>query len=444
MEKLFEGFSPVSALEWKTRIEKDLKEIPYTSLLKEDRNGILIKPFYNPEDLVQQPDPVFNSPGWEICSAFEVKDEKESNKQAFFALQNGASGLCFIINTRYDLDLLLHDISIPHIYLQFDVKENQAAFLVAFQNYVHGKGLEPGDLNCCINYDSIGNYIRSGSWSTSAKAEELSFLLTSKVTHSLFAACVDGRMYQNSGSSPATELALALAHLNEYLHRMENNKTLATAKKIYVSLATGTEFFEEIAKLRAFRKVAALLFESYGIQPALHLHSETSDTYRSTVDSYTNLLRDSISGMAAVLGGCNTLVIKSFNGKEATEFSTRMGRNQQLIFKEEAYLDKVADVAAGSFFIESLTEEIAGKAWEEFKQIEKQGGLIASFEKGSVQKMIAEQAEKLVAEYKSGKRVLIGVNKYPNPTDAPKPIPAKEKSANGLKQLVLTNELLKA
>jgi methylmalonyl-CoA mutase len=385
---------------------------------------------------------LFGNPHWDICQAIDVRNEKDANKQALQALQNGASGLCFLIHEHYDLGLLLQDISIAHIYLQFDLHHNQVAFLVAFQNYVNDKRLKLNELNCCINYDSIGNYIRTGTWNTSAKAEQLSFCLTSTVNASLFSITIDGTIYQNSGASPVTELAAVLAHLNEYLNLLQNNGTLASVRKIYVSLAVGTDFFEEIAKLRAFRKLAELLFESYSIRPILHLHGETSDIYRSPIDSYTNLLRDSIAGMAAVLGGSNSLVIKTFNDKTNDAFSARMSRNQQLIFKEEAYLDKVADVAAGSFFIESLTEEIAAAAWEQFKQIEKEGGLIASFEKGILQKMIEEQAKQLVAEYKNGKRVLIGVNKYPNPADAPKPI-TNPVHTDGLQALSLSYELLK-
>jgi methylmalonyl-CoA mutase len=442
MENLIGGFSPVSAQEWKARIEKDLKEIPYDTLLKKDRNGILIKPFYNAEDLSRATGPLFENPHWDICSAIDIKEMKKANRAALLALQNGASGLVFHLHEQFDLDLLLQDISIAHIYLQFNIRRNHAAFLVAFQNYAHAKGLELNELNCCILYDSIGNYIRSGAWNTSAKAEQLGFLLTAGVNASLFSIAVDGSIYQNSGANQVLELATVLAHLNEYLNLLQSNNRLTKTKKIYVSLAVGMDFFEEIAKLRAFRKLTALLFESYGIEPVLHLHGETSDMYRSPVDSYTNLLRDSISGMAAVLGGSNSLVIKAFNNDQNDEFSARMSRNQQLIFKEEAYLDKVADVAAGSFFIESLTEQMAEGAWEQFKQIEKEGGLIASFEKGILGKEITAQAQQLVSEYKSGKRVLIGVNKYPNPADAPKPVTKATYEIMGIQPLSLSNELL--
>ncbi len=445
MEKLFSEFKAVSANEWKARIEKDLKGIPFDSLVKTDRNGINIKPFYNKEDLAHQSFPLFTSSDWEICTRILVKEEKTANKQALEGLQNGVSGICFIVDKHYDFEILLKDISVQHIYLQFVVKENIAAFVTGFKNYLNLINLSLDQLNCSIAHDTIGNYIHSGNRTLNSKGEQLTFLLNTQNTKGVFNICVDGSIYQNAGVTSSYELACTLAHLNEYLNWLNENKQIKSAEKIQITLSTGTDFFEEIAKLRAFRKLATLVFETYDIKPQLHIHCETSGIYRSQFDSYTNLLRDSISGMAAALGGCNSLVIHRFNenvnGGDA--FSSRMSRNQQLIFKEEAYLNKVADVAAGSFYIETLSEQIAEQAWTAFQGIENKGGLLKEFESGELKKSIDQQAKHLVESYKSGKRILIGVNKFPNAKDAPTPSSSSGfKASKGIKALSLTNELL--
>ena len=444
MKKLFSEFKPVSAGEWKLRIEKDLKETSYDSLLKTNGNGITIKPFYTREDLANETNPVFTSSDWDICARIFVTNEKEANRQALENLQNGVSGLCFIIQKHYDFNILLDNISVPHIYIQFVINENIAAFVTGFKNYLHANGINEKELNCSIVYDSIGQHLKSGQGINNNKTEQLTFVLNTQNTKGIKTICVDGSIYQNAGANTSYELAATLSHLNEYMNWLNNAGQIQLAEKIQVTLATGTDFFEEIAKLRAFRKLAALVFETYSIHPELHIHCETSNVYRSQFDSYSNLLRDSVSGMAAVLGGCNSLVIHAFNEtvEGQNSFSSRMSRNQQLIFKEEAYLDKVADVAAGSFYIETLTEQIAVKAWEFFQEIEKNGGLIQLFENGKLKAKIDQQADELVNAYKSGKRVLIGVNKFPNPKDAPIAKPTGIKKTKGLDALSLTNEIL--
>ena len=150
----------------------------------------------------------------------------------------------------------------------------------------------------------------------------------------------------------------------------------------------------------------------------------------------------SISGMAAVIGNCDSLSIHHFNNKEEdNKLATRMSRNQQLIFKEESYLDKVNDISNGSYYIETLTNELATKAWEEFKTIEKEGGFIASVLNGNIKAKIEEQAFNLVNEYKEGKRTLIGVNKFPNANDKPEKLADTSKN-KGINKLSLTVALV--
>src|ERR1700741_436086 len=152
MEKLFSEFKPVSANDWKLQIEKDLKGNTFDSLLKTNRNGVTIKPFYTKEDLPGETGPVFQNPDWEICAKIKVDNEKIANTQALDGLQNGVSGICFVIDRHCDFEVLLKDISIEHIYLQFIVKENIAAFVTGFKNYLGTKKLTSEQLNCTICY----------------------------------------------------------------------------------------------------------------------------------------------------------------------------------------------------------------------------------------------------------------------------------------------------
>lgn len=442
MEKLFTDFSIADAPAWKARLEKDLKGVTFEQLSVTDRNGITIHPFYTNEDITATKEPVTIQPDWSICAAIKVTDAKMANAQVLTELNNGASGLCFHIEQDVDPSILLQDIELPYIYTCFILNSNAVFFAEKLQQYISAKGWDAAGMDLFLNYDFIGKYLQTGNWSNTRTEDNKSFL--SFLKNDVSAICVQATLFQNAGANTTYELACALAMVNEYLHLLQESDQIGSLKKINISLATDTSFFEQIAKLRAFRKLLALIFEQYAISPAIHLHIETSDTFRSPFDSYSNLLRDTIAGMAAVIGGCDSLYIHPFNEtlEGPTDFSRRMSRNQQLIFKEESYLDKVADAAAGSYYLETLTEQIAEQAWNSFKEIEHAGGLIAAFEKGIIQNTITQQAQQLVQEYKDGKRVLIGVNKFVNAKDEPEKSIDKYPQSKGLKQLLLSDEIL--
>jgi methylmalonyl-CoA mutase len=434
MEQLFTDFNIADAQAWKARLEKDLKGVTFEQLSVTDRNGITIHPFYTNEDITATKEPVTTQPDWSICASVNVADAKTANTQALAELNNGASGLCFDIEQDIDPSILLQDIELPYIYSCFRLGKNAATIAAKFEAYFRFREWNINEMNCFFCRDSICDFISSGE-KTDIVHED--FLPSQQL-------CIDAAMYQNAGATTVYELACCLAQLNEYLNLREQSSQTSSIKKIQVTLATDTSFFEQIAKLRAFRKLLPLIFEQYHISPVIHLHIETSNTYRSPFDSYSNLLRDTIAGMAAVIGGCDSLYIRPFNEtlEEPTDFSRRMSRNQQLIFKEESYLDKVADAAAGSYYLETLTEQIAEQAWNSFKEIEHAGGLLAAFEKEIIQSKITQQVQKLIQEYKEGKRVLIGVNKFVNAKDEPQPAVPKQPVGKGLKPLLLANEIL--
>jgi methylmalonyl-CoA mutase len=437
MNALFEEFSASSAADWKDRLSKDLKGITFEDLCLIDRNDITIHPFYTDEG--EHKESIFIHKDWSICASIKDIDPKKANKKALNELQNGASGLCFEISETLDLTVLLNEIQLPYIYTQFKITSDIKTFVGQFKQYLAAQNRSIADLDCCVVFDPIAKYINGNEWEKDqSKIDFLEIFLQTKCIS------IDASSYQNAGANSSYQLACTTAQLNEYLHWLDLSGNIASLQKVNISLVTGTDFFEEIAKLRALKILTANLLTQYNISPTIQLHIETSDTYRSAFDSYSNLLRDSIAGMAAVLGGCNSLLIHAFDQSlnDANEFSSRMSRNQQLIFKEESYLSQIADASAGSFYIEKLTEQITDKAWTSFQQIEKEGGLIASFEKGIIKKTVEIQAAQWIQEYKDGKRVLIGVNKYVNAKDEPKASSKKIEAGKGLKLISLTEELI--
>lgn len=425
MEKLFTEFSGVSNEQWNAQIIKDLKGIDINTLTWHTSNGIDVKPFYTSENIPKDLKPLFSNSDWDICEHIEVTDEKKANAQALTALQKGASGLVFYIHRKIDTQVLIKNISLEHIYSQFFISHDALHVLHDLKD-VYGKvNSFDGKIKCYVNIDPLSLFAFYGEWHASQE-KDLSVL------KELIHIPLNASLYQEAGANQVNELAISLTHLNEYFNYLNENKILSN-KTILANFSIGGDFFTEIAKLRAFRKILTLLQESYQTNFKLHIHCQTSQLNKSDKDAYTNLLRSTTEAMSAVIGGTNSLSIipydQSFN--ESNEFSTRMAVNQQHILKDESYLNKVADISAGSYYIEELSEQLAEKAWEQFKAIEAKGGLIACLNSAYIQDMITTDYTSLLNSYKENKAVLIGVNKYPNAADTPKEVKKHQTAENG-------------
>lgn len=228
---------------------------------------------------------------------------------------------------------------------------------------------------------------------------------------------LDLTVYKSKGATIVHELALGLHHVLEYMDAITESGITAdeAAKKLKFAMAFGNSYFSEIAKARAFRYLLAKLFSAYGINVDAQIVGIGSDYYLAHEDAHTNLLRTTTQAMSAVLGGCNELYIPAFDeNANSSELGKRMARNIQLILKEESHFGNVIDPASGSYYIEYLTEEIANKAWQVFVEIEEKGGLFKIIESGYLKEMLEGDKKRRIEEYKSGDRVLLGVNKFKN------------------------------
>jgi len=423
MDKLFTEFNSISEQQWKDQILKDLKGAEYDSLLWHTQNGFDVKPFYTAETSEKQT-PIFEFNDWDICEPIEVHDEKFANHQALQALKKGASGLVFNISKKIDTKTLIKGISLEHIYSQFNIS-NDALHVLNDLAKVYGKRNEfDGKLKCFVNIDPIHLFAYYGEWHDSQE-KDLSVL--KKLVH----IPVNASLYQEAGSTQVNELAFTLAHCNEYLNYLNNSNSLEN-KPLHISVSVGGDHFMEIAKLRALRKLITLLLNSYESKNELYIHAQTTMLNKSEKDAYTNLLRSTTEAMSAVIGGCNSLSIAGYDQlfNQANEFSSRMAINQQHILKDESYLNKVADMAAGSYYIEQLTDQLAEHAWEKFKEIEAKGGFITCINSNYIQETINADFNSLTENYKKNGSVLIGVNKYHNTTERKETLKAQSVPSN--------------
>lgn len=424
MEDLLKEFATSNSSQWKERLEKDLKGITFEQLQRTDDNQITIDPFYTREDQISAAS-VFTHTDWVIVEQVRVKEEKSANSQALAALQCGASGLHFVIEKEsVDWPVLFEAIELNFIQTRIEWAAGLRSQEAALTDYLDKQGIDRGVI--IHGRDDLNTY-----FTTKELSCKETLLSGAGLKECMW---VDSGIYYNAGANSVSQLVYTLGHVQEALHIAEQNGTIAGIRKLNINITVGTSFFEEIAKLRALRQLVALLLKQYDLAAEVQLHVQTGTLYKAPFDVYSNLLRDTLAGMAAVLGGCDALTVLPFDLKKQTEytrFSQRMGINQQLLFKEESYLHQIADTAKGSYYIDQLTNRFAQEAWTSFQRIEKEGGLLAYFESGLLLQDIAGQADVLVKAYVSGEKIWIGMNKYPNPTDLPHQIDVQAPVAEG-------------
>jgi methylmalonyl-CoA mutase len=176
----------------------------------------------------------------------------------------------------------------------------------------------------------------------------------------------------------------------------------------------------EIAKLRAARLLWSKIIETWAAKAsrkhAMFIHTSTSAWNQTVYDPYVNILRGTSASMSAVIGGADSLTVRPFDApfRPAGPFSNRIARNTQVLLKEESYLDKVIDPAAGSYYIEKLTDTLIEGAWKLFLQVEEKGGFHKSLIDGFIQDAVRESAQTRLKNLATRRDILVGTNQYPN------------------------------
>ncbi|CUX58631.1 MULTISPECIES: methylmalonyl-CoA mutase [Agrobacterium] len=231
---------------------------------------------------------------------------------------------------------------------------------------------------------------------------------------------ISGYHMQEAGATLVQELAFTLADGREYV-RAALAKGLNVddfAGRLSFFFAIGMNFFMEAAKLRAARLLWSRIMEEFKPQKAsslmLRTHCQTSGVSLQEQDPYNNIVRTAFEAMSAVLGGTQSLHTNSFDEAIAlpTEFSARIARNTQLILQHETGVTKVVDPLAGSYYVESLTDDLAQKAWALIEEVETLGGMTKAVAEGLPKRLIEEAATRRQAAVDKGEEVIVGVNRY--------------------------------
>ena len=417
MKNLFDDFNPVSSKLWKQKIQFELNGADYNeTLIWNSPEDIKVKPFYHKDEFVGVSDINTKASEFKICQNIFVHDLAKSNLRALDSINRGAESIRFTIeDEKTDVKKLLENLPLDKVTLYF----NLAFLSIDFVKKIDAIAKAENATIFC-NLDPIGQLAREGNWFKTKEKNNFETLnLLSASTTNISILSIDGGLYQNAGANMVQQIAYTLAHANEYFNRSDSYRNSQIEQPIVIEVSVGTNYFFEIAKLRALRLLFKLIAKEYN--PNLDCHLLVSPTKRNkTIYDYNvNMLRTTTECMSAILGGANAIANLPYDAlyHKDNEFGDRIARNQLLILKNESYFDKVNNPADGSYYIESLTQQLAEKALTLFKDIEANGGLLKQLNEGIIKRKIQESADKEQELFDTGKEILLGTNKYPNKKD---------------------------
>lgn len=459
--------------DWKALAEKELRGRPLEDLTWKTLEGIEVKPLYTAEDTQDLPHAdtlpgfapftrgvkatMYAGRPWTIRQYAGFSTAEESNafyRRNLAAGQQGVS-VAFDLATHrgYDSDhpRVLGDVgkagvaidSVEDMKILFDgipldqvsvsmtmngaVIPILANFIVAGEEQGHDRALLSGTIqNDILKEFMVRNtYIYPPEPSMRIISDIIAY--TSDEMPKFNSISISGYHMQEAGANLVQELAYTIADGREYVRAaidagMDVDKF---AGRLSFFFAIGMNFFMEIAKLRAARTLWYRVMEEFGAtserSKMLRTHCQTSGVSLQEQDPYNNVIRTAYEALSAVLGGTQSLHTNALDEAIAlpTEFSARIARNTQLVLQEETGVTKVVDPLAGSYYVESLTEELIEKAWALIQEVEEMGGMTKAVASGMPKLRIEETAAMRQAQIDRGDEVIVGVNKYRKETEDP-------------------------
>jgi methylmalonyl-CoA mutase len=405
-ESLFSGFPPVTYDGWKSRVLEELKGADYAKIVWKTPEGFTMEPWYNRRTALPAPAVRFarDTNLWRICVLVPASSPETAAEAARMAVEGGAGAIEYRFSSPAQanpetLALLLSAIDLSKVAI-----------------YLSG---ETGDLRSLAAnlFDTAESPIKGAILAESPDAADALAAIRPEGFRTL---AVDTGRFHEAGATITQEIAFALAGA-AYLISTCSDAGIPpdkAAAAITIIFSTGTSHFPELAKLRAFRAMWIQLLAAWGVAaaecPGPELFVRASRRSASVLDPYTNILRLSTEAVSAILGGCDTLQLSSFDpgGSVPSELAGRITTNIHHLLREESGLDRVIDPAAGSCYIDTLTATLCREAWKLFQEIDAAGGLRLAEAGGMVASMTASAAEAQKKAINGRKRSLIGINRY--------------------------------
>ncbi|MEM4409609.1 MAG: methylmalonyl-CoA mutase family protein [Candidatus Caldarchaeum sp.] len=449
--RLFEEFPPVSPGEWKDLILADLGGADYEkTLVWKTYEGLRVEPFYTIED-IEGLAHLRSLPGefpyirgskplaqWSITEEIGDNDPRHANEVAKEGLNRGLDCLTFRceygsrrvrgvrILSQGDMSRILKDIPIDRVPINFIAGFSPIAVQAMLAAEVEARGLSIHEISGCIMADPLSHLATYGSLPTTRKDvfNELSRAVSFAESKAPRLRCLSASShpFHEAGASAVEELAFTLSEGAEYLAELTDLGISASAasRHMVFRFSIGSNYFMEIAKLRAARMLWAHIVRAFGSDDEesfkMTIYARTSLRNKTIYDPYVNMLRVTTEAMSAAVGGADYIAVGAFDEliKPPDDFSRRIARNTQLILKNESYVEDVIDPAAGSYYIEMLTDMLADAAWKLFLSVEKEGGFIEALQKGFIQGKIETTRKEKERNIALRKDMVLGTNNFPN------------------------------
>ena len=415
MPKLFEEFGAASLEDWKKLTEKELKGADINNLdqwLKSD--GFSARPAYFREETEQLPmygqtiRPLRfnqNNNDWLICAEVMVGDIGDTNAEILHKLSLGANALNIDLNgidlASDEIAELFHNVIIDAIAISFTNAYNALRFQSDFFEWTKEKE------------------VKGGFWFSELNADLAASLIADNNQHAFGAIGLDCSQFYMKGASISQQLGASMAWGNEVLNglREKGISFEQVSDNLGFSFDIGSSLLPETAKFRLIRFLWARVMQQHGAANKrwkTWVHAQTGERHLSSLDTPVNLLRENAQAMSAAMGGVDSLTINPFRANEL-ELAERMAINTQHLMKDEARMNQVIDPAAGSYYVEHLTDILGKSAWEFFLEIESNGGFHACSTSGFLDEKFAENDSAYYDEVEKLERVLVGTNKFPSP-----------------------------
>ncbi|QDF03745.1 methylmalonyl-CoA mutase subunit beta [Myxococcus xanthus] len=445
-------FPAPSVEDWRRLVDKDLKGKPFTALQSQLEGGLSLQPLYTQQDAaVAPPEPPGVAPyvrgtqalgltegGWVVCQEYSEPDVTQAAEAIRTDLDRGGWGVWLHLGDTHGVRVpdaealrrLLAHAPLDTTPVHLEPESDPLASAHHLLHVAEQTGVSRAALKGSLGVDPLGILARTGSLPAGLDATlaQAAPLVTSlrEAAPGLRVLLVSTRAYADAGATSVHELAWAIATGVAYLRGLERAGVSpdVAARSIQFAVSVGGQFFPEIARLRAARLLWSKAVAACGGSPeaqAMVLHARTASTTKTQRDPWVNILRATAESFAAVVGGADSVSTSPFDEALGTPDASarRLARNTQLILRDESSLNRVADPAGGSYYLEQLTQDIARAAWTELRRIEALGGMEQALTSGDVARVLAETRTARDKAVRTRRLPIVGVSEFPHLGETP-------------------------
>ena len=404
---------------------------PEDALSHTTYDGIQVKPLYTAADAPAVPaadaDP--GSPpfvrgataaptGWDVRTRHAGPDPEAVNRAVLADLETGATSIWLVLGPGglavADLARALDGVYLDLAPIVLDAGPEVEAASAALLGLAETRGMDLDDLHGSLGVDPIGLRAR-----TAANVDLVQLSELAGDGSAMRIATVDATIYHDAGASDAQEIGIGTAVGVAYLRALVDGGWSVddALAKIDFRFAVTAEQFPSIAKLRAARRVWDRVAELSGASDdrrGQHQHAVTSHAMLTRRDPWVNLLRATIGCFAAAVGGADAITVTPFDAAIGVpdDFARRIARNTQSVLHDESSLARVLDAAGGSWYVESLTDQLAQRAWDVFTAVERAGGALRALDDGTITELVGTTYDKRAADIAHRRAPITGVSEY--------------------------------